>query len=214
MREREKPTEWVSISDLMAGVMAVVMLLLVVSVLQSVYAEVRYQEEIKQRVNKKKQTVTHLLQEIKKTFTEMGAGELVDFDFQSSKMIIKDNVFNLGSACLTPEANSVFYKIHPLMMTYLMQNKKGQITIEGHTDNLPVSGPVLDLKRYCTVYDDNYTLSAARAREARRFLLQEELDTDMARRVIVAGYGASHPLKNYAPSDRRNRRVEVRFAVE
>lgn len=211
---REKPTEWVSISDLMAGVMAVVMLLLVVSVLQSVYAEMRYQEEIKQRVNRKKQTVTSLLKQIKQTFTDMGAVELVDFDFQSNKMIIKDNVFNLGSACLTQEANVVFYKIHPLMMDYLLKNKTGQITIEGHTDNLPVSGPVLDLQRYCTVYDDNYTLSAARAREARRFLLQEELESDTARRVIVAGYGDSHPLKNYAPADRRNRRVEVRFTIE
>ena len=31
---KDKPNEWVSISDLMAGVMAVVMLLLVMSILQ------------------------------------------------------------------------------------------------------------------------------------------------------------------------------------
>jgi len=37
--------EWVSISDLMAGVMAVVMLLLVVSVLQNQFAELKRQEE-------------------------------------------------------------------------------------------------------------------------------------------------------------------------
>ena len=30
------------------------------------------------------------------------------------------------------------------------------------TDNEPVSKPVTNFARYCTVYDDNYTFSAAR----------------------------------------------------
>jgi len=38
---KDKPNEWVSISDLMAGVMAVVMLMLVLSVLQNKVAEVK-----------------------------------------------------------------------------------------------------------------------------------------------------------------------------
>ena len=43
---RDKPSEWVSISDLMSGVMAVVMLLLVISVLQKTYAEIKHKQEM------------------------------------------------------------------------------------------------------------------------------------------------------------------------
>ena len=42
---QKKPSEWVSISDLMSGVMAVVMLMLVISVLQNTYAEIKHKQE-------------------------------------------------------------------------------------------------------------------------------------------------------------------------
>ena len=82
--------------------------------------------------------------------------------------------------------------------------------MEGHTDNIPVSQPVTDFQRFCTVYDDNYTLSAARAREARRLLIGN-LDDTIAKRVIVAGYGDSQPINGLSPESSANRRVEVRF---
>lgn len=77
----------------------------------------------------------------------------------------------------------------------------------------PVKHAVIDLHKFCAVYDDNYTLSAARAREARRDLIGTLDDVD-ARRLIVAGYGDSRPLPNLPPSDPRNRRVEVMFTVD
>ena len=43
---QKKPSEWVSISDLMSGVMAVVMLMLVISVLQNTYAEIKHKQEL------------------------------------------------------------------------------------------------------------------------------------------------------------------------
>ena len=43
---QKKPSEWVSIADLMSGVMAVVMLLLVISVLQQTYAEIKHKQEV------------------------------------------------------------------------------------------------------------------------------------------------------------------------
>ncbi|MNC75912.1 flagellar motor protein MotB [compost metagenome] len=82
--------------------------------------------------------------------------------------------------------------------------------MEGHTDNIQVSRPVTDFAKFCTVYDDNFTLSAARAREARKLLI-ETLEAAQAKRVIVAGYGDSQPLPNLDPADEHNRRVEVQF---
>lgn len=96
---------------------------------------------------------------------------------------------------------------------FLMDNPRARILIEGYTDNVPVKSPVTDYKRYCTVYDDNITLSAARAREARRALIGT-LDAAAAQRIVVAGYGESRPLSGIEPGDSRNRRVEVQLVME
>ena len=72
--------------------------------------------------------------------------------------------------------------------------------------------PVTNYEKYCTVYDDNYTLSAARAREARKLLINKLTDKE-AKRVIVAGYGDSRPLEGVLDNDRRNRRVEIQFVI-
>ncbi len=84
---------------------------------------------------------------------------------------------------------------------------------QGYTDSLPVNQPVTDFKKFCAVYDDNYTLSAARAREARKLLIGQ-LSELSSKRVIVAGYGDSHPLANISESDGRNRRVEIVFLLQ
>jgi chemotaxis protein MotB len=96
---------------------------------------------------------------------------------------------------------------------FLRENPKARIFVEGYTDNLPVKNPVVDYQRFCTVYDDNFTLSAARAREARRYLIGS-LNDDAARRIVVAGYGESKPLFGIDPGDPKNRRVEVFFMIE
>ncbi|MNC71994.1 hypothetical protein D3C76_1714910 [compost metagenome] len=85
--------------------------------------------------------------------------------------------------------------------------------VEGHTDNLPVSRPVTNFEAFCTVYDDNFTLSAARAREARK-LIVGDLDTTSAKRVVVAGYGDSQPILGIAPEDAQQRRIEVRWVIQ
>ena len=49
---KDKPNEWVSISDLMSGVMAVVMLLLVMSVLQKTWSDIKHKQEMEKIKNK------------------------------------------------------------------------------------------------------------------------------------------------------------------
>lgn len=209
---KEKPNEWVSIADLMAGTMAVVMLLLVVAVLQNQYAAMKRKEEIAQSAVTKRQRVGMILADIKRSFDEHGASSLVSFDMEDNKMTLKDNVFARGSACVTAQAQTAFASVEPEIVRYLQQAQSGQIVVEGYTDNIPVQRPVIDYARFCTVYDDNYTLSAARAREARK-LLTSGLDARAAGRVIVAGFGDSKPLPGVDPADPRNRRVEVSFSM-
>ncbi|CAM4045528.1 OmpA family protein [Psychrobacter arenosus] len=210
---QKKPSEWISIADLMSGVMAVVMLLLVISVLQNTYAEVKHKQEMESSQKNENQKIESLLEDIQSSVTAQGAGNLIDFNLEQSKITLKDNIFARGSACITPEAQMAFKNIEDKINRFLQQSSSAKIFVEGHTDNIPVSKPVTDYQRFCTVYDDNYTLSAARAREARK-LLVGQLDSSIAKRIIVAGYGDSQPIKGISPEDDANRRVEVRLSLK
>ena len=212
---KEKPNEWVAISDLMAGVMAVVMLLLVVSVLKSTFSEIKYQQELSSERQQKaieRSKLSNMLEDLRRVFIESNADGLVMFDFDAAKITLKDNIFSRGSACIIPEAKVALQSVEGNIKDFLQAFDEGQIYVEGHTDSIPVSHPVTDHKRYCTVYDDNYTLSAARAREARKLLIGS-LSFKDARRVIVAGYGDSQPVNSDSPEDAENRRVEVNFVM-
>lgn len=210
---QKKPSEWISIADLMSGVMAVVVLMLVISVLQNTYAEIKHKQAMENSQQSDRQKVANLLADIQASVAAQGAGNLIDFNMEQSKITLKDNIFARGSACITPEAKTAFSNIEDKITSFLQQSSNAKIFVEGHTDNIPVSRPVTDYQRFCTVYDDNYTLSAARAREARK-LLVGQLDTSIAKRIIVAGYGDSQPIKGISPEDDANRRVEVRLALE
>lgn len=210
---KDKPNEWVSIADLMAGVMAVVMLLLVVSVLQQKYAEIRNKEELEQGTATQKKIAGQVLKEMRNNFDKMGIGNSVAFDLDGNKITLKDSVFARGSACITPEAKAAILKTESKIAEYLTKVKLGHIVIEGHTDSLPVKQPVTDFEKFCTVYDDNFTLSAARAREARKLLIGTLSEQD-AKRLTVAGFGDSHTLRGMPSSDARNRRVDILFSLQ
>ena len=209
---QKKPSEWVSISDLMSGVMAVVMLMLVISVLQNTYAEIKHKQELEGGQKSQQQKVQKMMTDMKNSVSKQGADGLVDFNLDQGKITLKDNVFARGSACITPQAAQAFNSIQDKIGQFLTDSQYAGIYVEGHTDNLPVGSPVTNFQQFCTVYDDNFTLSAARAREARKLLIGK-LDAATAKRVIVAGYGDSQPLKGIPPEDARNRRVEVKFAL-
>lgn len=142
-----------------------------------------------------------------------GTSSLMVLDSKSNRLTLADSVFERGSACLHDEVKTAVSSVQAKLVSFLKENPKAQIFVEGYTDNLPVNRPVTDFQRFCTVYDDNFTLSAARAREVRKAIIGE-LDDTSAKRIVVAGYGDSRPLSNIDPADPRNRRVEVRFLVE
>lgn len=209
---KDKPNEWVSISDLMSGVMAVVMLLLVMSVLQKTWSDIKHKQEMQQGASAQKARVEEMLGSIKTTLDGTATEGLVVLDVNSQKITLRDGIFNRGSACIAPQASQALATIETQVVTFLNEFSRGQVYIEGYTDNLPVTRPVTNFEIFCTVYDDNFTLSAARAREARKFIVGD-LAPALARRVIVAGYGDSQPIPGVAPEDARQRRIEVRFVL-
>lgn len=210
---KDKPNEWVAISDLMAGVLAVVMLMLAVVVLQRKFAEAQHQRDLAALDTISGSPVTELLKKVQNTLGEQGASHLISVDVPSRRITLRDGVFAQGSACVTSTAAIAVGAIEEQVGRFLRDNPSGRIFVEGYTDNAPVKRPVIDYVRFCTVYDDNYTLSAARSREARKAMLGT-LEATLARRIVVAGYGDSRPLPNISPSDSRNRRVEVLFTMD
>ncbi len=210
---KDKPNEWVAISDLMAGVLAVVMLMLAVVVLQRQFAEAQHQRDLAALDAATGNPVAELLQQVQETLGTQGAGHLISVDVASRRITLRDGVFAQGSACVTPAASAAMQAVEAQVGTFLRDHPAGRIFVEGYTDDAPVKRPVTDFARFCTVYDDNFTLSAARAREARKTLLGT-LDATSARRIVVAGYGDSRPLAEVPPSDPRNRRVEVFFTLD
>lgn len=209
---KDKPSEWIAISDLMAGVMAVVMLMLVVAVVQKSTSELHYQEELASVKASHGDPVSTMMQTLGAAIGTSEAAGLMTLDKSSARLTLRDGVFKRGSACLTPEARAAIATVQGELAHFVRSNPNARILVEGYTDNLPVSHPVIDYQRFCTVYDDNFTLSAARAREARKALIGN-IDEETARRIVVAGYGDSRPLPGIDPSDSRNRRVEVSFGM-
>lgn len=168
---KDKPSEWIAISDLMAGVMAVVMLMLVVSVLQKNASEIAYKEELAKAKESKDDPVAKMMKTLGTTIQTNGATEFISLDTRTNRMTLRDGVFERGSACLKPDALAAVASVQKYLEIFLQENSRARIFVEGYTDNLPVKSPVVDYQRFCTVYDDNFTLSAARAREARRYLI-------------------------------------------
>lgn len=210
---KDKPSEWIAISDLMAGVMAVVMLLLVLSVLQKGASELRHKEEMANLSKNKEDSIGKVTSALHEILKNKAGNELIVLDLHNRRLTLRDGVFERGSACLTLQARSAIANVQGYLASFLLENPSAKILVEGYTDNLPVKNPVTDYQRFCTVYDDNFTLSAARAREARRALIGA-LDPATAQRIIVAGYGESRPLPGVDPADSRNRRVEVQLVIE
>ena len=210
---KEKPSEWIAISDLMAGVMAVMMLLLVLAIMQKGASELKYKQELEQSKVQRVDPLKDISLNIKKILNNGKANALIEMDLAHSRLTLRDSVFQKGSACLTEEAQIAIQSVQQQLESFLKEHERSKILVEGYTDNLPVNHPVTDFRRFCTVYDDNYTLSAARAREARKAIVGN-IDEVTARRIIVAGYGDSSPLPGIDPADARNRRVEVQLTLK
>lgn len=214
----EKPNPFVSISDLMAGTMAVVMLLLVVTVVKmSVMRQVNEAEKQKQielAEQQKRKGVKNALYMIDQKLREAKI-ESVSVQDSISTIILNDQAFERGSACLSNKIETALKEqIAPILSETIKNHNNIWVQFEGHTDAVDVHGVSANLAKKCAVFDDNYSLSAGRAREARKAVLSSvQGDTSISRRISVVGYGPDQ-LKNVSdPNAAENRRVEIRLVA-
>lgn len=206
--------EWISIGDLMSGVVGVVMLLFVgASVAASEQAERSRQEkrerervaqeEAAKRVAGIRSALLDFEQEIERT----GHRELASIDIQSQRIRFKEATFQLGSACVQPLASAVLTSWSGRIRRLLEERHDREINIEGHTDSFPVTVRP-GMPNRCAQFDDNFTLSAARARQA-RLVLTAGWPEELRDRVALAGFGDTRPLPGQPRTSPDNRRVEI-----
>ena len=103
--------------------------------------------------------------------------------------------FPSGSAEMTPEFQDMLDRI-----ATVLAELPGEITIEGHTDNIPIN---------TSRFQSNWDLSAARASSVANALLLD--DSIKPERIRVQGYAETRPrASNEWPETRAlNRRVEI-----
>ena len=197
--------EWVSISDLMSGVVAVIVLLFVIATVQKTIEQLKAKEESRARLQAKRSAIRELMAKLAEDSKKEGVKDLVLVDQEKNMILLREATFEIGDACLRNERPILW--IRPTAREFLAKFPHGMIQVEGHTDSTPVGG----LRRSkCGAFEDNFSLSSLRAFQARKVLV-EGWAQEAARRVAVAGHASDRLLLPTQPADPANRRVEIRF---
>lgn len=145
----------------------------------------------------KRQQMRSMADEIKRVLDPLVRGGQVRVSEGVHGISVEINasvLFAPGEALLGPEAVRALKAVADVVV-------KGSfpITVEGHTDNLPISTPM---------FPSNWELSAVRASSVVRLFVDSGVDP---RRLTAAGYGDQRPIAdNSTPEGRaRNRRVTI-----
>ena len=123
------------------------------------------------------------------------------FDGKLSVNIMDEIMFDSGSANLKPDGRQVLERLGKV----LKEMKDKEIVIEGHTDNVRITGEL------AKKFPSNWELSSMRAASVVRHL--EENVGIGSERLSAMGFGPTRPLvSNDTPQGRqRNRRIEIRL---
>ena len=165
---------------------------------QQAQEALQQQQQHQDAIQKQDRSFDAAKQEIQQSLDKAGLGSTVQFHKETRGLVVSvvsDRVlFDLGSADLRPEGVQVLNGMAPALV-----NLPNAITIEGHTDNRPISSPL---------YPTNWELSTARATSVLRYLVTKSVPGN---RLAAAGYADQKPI---APNDTdthraENRRVEV-----
>jgi len=120
---------------------------------------------------------------------------------KDGKVVIKvsgDLLFPSGSAEFNPEMMSVLDS----MVLTLKKNSNMKLSIEGHTDNIPIE---------TARFPSNWDLSAIRATNVLRYMVRGGLGIE---RVSATGYGESKPLVLNDSLENREKNRRLEFVLE
>ena len=122
----------------------------------------------------------------------------VKYVVETRGIVMNLNVeFDSGMATIKPESSKILKKASLILQQY----PSAKVSIEGHTDNIPL--------RKGKLFKNNIELSKARAESVKKFFVKN-LGID-ENRLSTKGWGETKPIaSNKTPEGRqKNRRVEI-----
>jgi chemotaxis protein MotB len=148
-------------------------------------------------VQKTSKTYEEMLEKMK---NEISQGQVTISELKGKLTVnmVDAILFDSGKAEVKPVGLLVLQKVIDILKTV----KEKTIRIEGHTDNVQISGSLT--RKYPT----NWELSTARAVNVTRFLQQQGIDPAV---LSAVGYGEFHPVAGNQTEEGKahNRRIEI-----
>ncbi|QIL90161.1 OmpA family protein [Microbulbifer sp. SH-1] len=208
----EGEASWISVSDLMAGLM-MVFLCIAVAMMRSVMIE---REKIRTIAMSYKENQLAIYETLQREFAAdlPRWGATIDRDTLTVAFNNSDAMFDTGEATLSTSYQVVFEEFFPRYMNVLAPFKASieSVRIEGHTS----SGWGQSSDRN-TTYFNNLRLSQDRARSVLRYVYTlAEVTTHhawMMRNVAAVGYSSSRPIYNGDGSENIEQSKRVAFRV-
>lgn len=198
---------WVTMSDLLLGLVVVFLVLFVFAITGFTQNKVNEKETQYQATEK-------IAQELKKNNIN------ADVDKFSGRIKISDlELFELNSWQLSPKGRAYMSKLVPVYFNTIMKDPKireniSQIIIEGHTDSQTFAGA----KSQEDKYFKNMDLSLKRASSVAQYIVysnysgKEKYEKDLFKLLSVEGKGPSEPVTVKGKEDfAKSRRVELKL---
>lgn len=155
------------------------------------------QKAREEKVKELSGTYEQLLQNMK---SEIAQGQVTISELKGKLTVNMEAaiLFDSGRADIKPDGLAILLK----MVDTLKGVKDKAIRIEGHTDNVAISGALT------RTFPTNWELSAARAINVARYLQQQGLDPAV---LSAAAFGEYKPVADNASKEGRakNRRIEI-----
>jgi outer membrane protein OmpA-like peptidoglycan-associated protein len=203
----QESEHWMSVSDLMAGLMMVFLFISIALMLYAVETAKAYQE------NKTKiyEALKHEFQGDLEAWDAKIDENTLAFRFKSPEVL-----FDTGQYQLKPKFQVILTNFFPRYLNVLedFKNSISEVKIEGHTSSV-----WMDVGED-EAYFKNMNLSQGRTREVLDFVYDLESvrsQKDWVRRHVAAvGYSSSRPVKDkFGKEDqKRSRRVEFRVVTK
>jgi outer membrane protein OmpA-like peptidoglycan-associated protein len=209
---RQDSEHWISMSDLMAGLM---MVFLVISVAFMRYVQIE-KDKVKEVAVAYQNSQVALFNALENEFRE----ELPIWDAEIDKSTLEfrfkspDVLFDTGQITLKPEFQSILDDFFPRYLKVLQGFRSNitEIRIEGHTSRVWNGASSAEI-----AYFNNMELSQGRTRAVLQYLYGMpvvETDREWIKSVFAAvGFSSSHPVLNEQGLEDENRSRRVSFRV-
>jgi flagellar motor protein MotB len=230
--KEDESNYFMSISDIMSGLMFIFILILAIFVVDFMIASKDFQDNINQ-LKENQEMRSEMLIDVQSQLAKLNVD--IDIDIEHGVLRLNENAirFTSGLAELTQEQQLRLQTVAKVLATILpcygtnapvndiclprTKGKLDSVFIEGHTDNVPIVG---DLTKK---FKNNWELSTARAIytyqqiTSSQVVLTEMTNTNNQPIISVSGYGDGRPVPNHEYStptnDPINRRIDIRFIM-